>query len=88
MLKRLPTWLRAAVISGVQALVAALAVIVLALLVDVQAWLSDPTDPVNFSGQAAAAGAALIAFVQGVVVAIHRAARPPENTYPEPPHPA
>lgn len=85
MLQSLPTWLRAAVISGAQALGASLLVIVLATLVDVQAWLSDPTDPIEFSGQAAAAGAAIVAFAQGITVAIHRALRPVENTYPEPP---
>jgi hypothetical protein len=85
MLKNLPTWLRAAVISAVQAAVAAVLVVVLSLIVDVQAWVEDPSDPVEFRNHATAVFAALMAAAQAIVVAVHRAIRPVEDTYPEQP---
>lgn len=88
MLSNLPTWLCAAVISAAQAAAAAVLVVVLSLLVDVKAWVEDPADPIEFRNHATAVFAALMAFAQAVVVAVHRAVRPPENTYPEPPQPA
>lgn len=87
MLSKLPTWLRAAIITGLQTLAGAVLLIILNLLVDIQSWVSDRSNPVDFSTPAALAGAALLAFVVGVVTAVYRGLRPVENTYPEPPHP-
>lgn len=85
MLSNIPPWLRAAIITSLQALVGSLLVIALSLVVDVNSWLSDPTNPVNLSGPAKLALAALMTAVTGVVTAIYRAWRPPQNTYPEMP---
>lgn len=87
MLKALPTWLRAAVITAGQTAVAALLLVLLDVLFDVQDWVEDPTNPVDLSGAATAAGVVVITFLSGVVTAVVRAVKPPENTYPEPPKP-
>lgn len=86
MLNRLPPWLRATVISALQALAAGLLMILLDLLADVQDWVRDPTNPVDLSGAGTAAVLALFSFCTAVVVAVHRGLlNPPQNAYPEPP---
>jgi uncharacterized membrane protein (DUF485 family) len=85
MLKNLPTWLRAAVITGAQAAAASLLLLVLDLILDVQDWLSDPTNPVDVSGAGKAALGVLFTLITFVVTAVYRSVRPVENAYPEPP---
>jgi hypothetical protein len=85
MLSRIPPWLRAAIITGLQTLVGSLLLIVLSLILDVNDWLSDPTNPVDLSGPAKLALAAVVTFVSFIVTAVYRAIRPPQNTYPEAP---
>lgn len=85
MLARIPPWLRAALITGGQALIGSLLLILVSLAADVNDWLSDPTNPVDISGPAKLAMAAAITFVTFLVTAVYRAIRPPQNTYPEPP---
>lgn len=87
MLSKLPTWLRAAVITGLQTVAGAILLIVLNLALDIQGWVSDRENPVDFSTPAALGGAAVMAFVVGLVTAVYRAVRPVENAYPEPPKP-
>jgi hypothetical protein len=83
MLAKLPPWLRAAVITSGQTLVASLCIVVLALLLDLQDWVSDPTNPVDLSGAATAAVVAIVTFASGVVTAVWRALNPPAVTYPD-----
>jgi hypothetical protein len=85
MLSRIPPWLRAAIITGGQALLASLGLILVSLIADVNGWLSDPTNPVDISGPAKLAIAALFTFTTFLLTAVFRAWRPPQNTYPEPP---
>lgn len=85
MLRRIPPWLRAAIITSAQVAAGYLLLIVLNLLFDISAWLSDPTNPVDLSTPAKLAVGVLITFITGVVTAVYRAIRPPQNTYPEMP---
>jgi hypothetical protein len=84
-LAKLPPWLRAAVITAGQTAVGSLLLIGLSLLVDVNGWLADPTNPVDLSGPAKLALGVAVTFVSFVVTAAYRALRPPQNTYPEQP---
>lgn len=80
---KLPTWLRAALITGGQTLAAAVLVVLLDLLFDVQDWVRDPTNPVDLSGAATAVLIALVTFLAGLVTAIYRYVRPVERSYPD-----
>lgn len=85
MLKSLPTWLRAAVVTGAQAAAASLLLLFLDFLADVQGWIADPTNPVDLSGLGKAAIGVVFTLATFVVTAIVRVVRPAENTYPEAP---
>jgi ABC-type uncharacterized transport system permease subunit len=87
MLKNLPTWLRAAVITSGQAFVGTFLVTLLGLLGDVQDWVEDNSDPIDLSVPTKALASAVVALAVGIVTAIFRAVRPVENAYPEPPKP-
>lgn len=87
MLKSLPTWLRATVITAGQSLLGGVLAVVLSLLLDVQQWVSDPTNPVDISGAGTAVILLLFTFCTAVVTAIMRKVKPVENSYPEPAHP-
>jgi hypothetical protein len=87
MLQRLPTWLRATVITSGQSLIGGVLAVVVSLLFDVQQWISDPTNRVDISGAGTAFVLLLFTFCTAVVTAIQRRLQPPENTYPEPPQP-
>jgi hypothetical protein len=87
MLANLPTWLRAAVITGTQAAVASLTLWLLDVIADVQGWVSDPTNPVDISGAGKALVSILFTAVTFIVTAVYRAWKPVENSYPEPPKP-
>jgi hypothetical protein len=87
MLANLPTWLRAAVITSVQAFVGTFLVTLLGLLGDIQEWVEDSTNPVDLGVPAKAIGSAVVALAVGVVTAVFRAVKPVENSYPEPPKP-
>lgn len=80
-----PTWLRAAVTTGLQTLGGAVLAVVLGVLLDVQQWISDPTNPVDLSAAGAAIAGAFVAFCTALVTAVTRRINPPENSYPEPP---
>ena len=84
MLQNLPTWLRAAVITGFQTFLGSFLVLLLGLLSDVQDWVDGGAVP-NFEWLAKALVSLIIAFVTGVITAAYRTVRPVENTYPEPP---
>lgn len=85
MLARIPPWLRAALITSGQAAIGSLLLVLLSLVADVNDWLADPTNPVDLSGPAKLVMAAALTFVTGVVTAVYRYLRPPQNTYPEGP---
>jgi hypothetical protein len=87
MLQRLPTWLRAAIITSGQAVIGSIVVIFVGMLTDIQDWVGDPTNPVDFPAYGAALGGLLVSFVIGLVTAVHRYFAPAPNTYPEPPVP-
>jgi hypothetical protein len=80
----MPSWLKAALISSVQAFIATLLITSLGLLVQVQHWIDDSTQVPDWNGAARVLGAAFVAAVMGVVVAIHRAVKPPEADYSGP----
>lgn len=86
-MQNLPTWLRAAVITGGQALVGSALLWLLDLVLDVQSWVADPTNPVDISGAGKALVSILFTFVTFVVTAIYRSVKPVENSYPEQPKP-
>jgi hypothetical protein len=86
-MKSLPTWLRAALITGAQALAASLLLILLNLVVDIQSWVSDRSNPVDLSGSAQAVAAAVMTFATFLVTAVYRSVKPVENSYPELPKP-
>lgn len=80
---RLPTWLRAAIITGLQALAGVVLLILADLLFDVQDWVADPTNPVDFSGPAKLVFAAVVSFLTGVVTAVYRYLHPVAKSYPD-----
>lgn len=84
MLSKLPTWLRASIITSVQTFVATFTVTLVGVLNDTIEWVQGGSPP-ELDVPTKAVVAALIAAVSGVVTAVHRAWRPPEDTYPEPP---
>jgi hypothetical protein len=84
MLKQLPTWLRAAVITGFQTFLGSFLVLLLSLVASVNEWIDGGVAP-DWSVLAKALSALVLGFVTGVLTAAYRAVRPVENTYPEPP---
>jgi hypothetical protein len=86
MLQNLPTWLRAAVITGFQTFLGSFLVLLIGLLSEVQDWVDGGAAP-NLEFAAKAIVSLVIAFVTGTLTALYRAVRPVENTYPEPPKP-
>lgn len=84
MLKTLPTWLRAAVITSIQTFIAATLVGFINLFGEVQSWVDDGVVP-DFSIFARTVASAAIAAAVGVVTAVYRVLRPVENAYPEQP---
>lgn len=84
MLKSLPTWLRAAVITSIQTFVAATLVGFINLFGEVQSWVDDGVAP-DFSIFARTVASAAIAAAVGVITAVYRVLRPVENAYPEQP---
>lgn len=87
MLLKLPTWLRAAIITAIQAALGAFLLWLIDLGADVQDWVSDSSNPVDISGSGRALLGLLIGLCTGVVTGVYRAIRPVENDYPEPPKP-
>lgn len=87
MLLKLPTWLRAAIITAVQALAGAALLWLIDLAADVQDWISDPANPVDISGAGRALIGLLIGLCTGIVTGVYRALRPVQNDYPELPTP-
>jgi uncharacterized membrane protein len=85
MLQKLPPWLRSAVVTGGQSFIAVFIVALVGLLNAVLGWLNDSGDPPDLGLFALTVLSAGIAFVIGVLTAIHRSVFPPQNTYPEPP---
>lgn len=82
-MKKLPTWLRAAVTTGLQTLAGLVLLGLLDLALDVQDWVADPTNPVDFSTFAKLVVAAVITFLSGLVTAVYRYLKPIETSYPE-----
>lgn len=85
MLLRLPPWLRAAIITAGQTALAAIALWLLDLIMDIQDWVADPTNKVDLSGAGKAFLTIVLTFLAFVVTAAWRALKPPQNTYPETP---
>lgn len=84
MLHRLPTWLRAALITGAQSFAGTVAVGLLGVLDAFNAW-AQTGDPVDLSVFAKLVAGAATAAAAGVITAVVRYFKPVENTYPEAP---
>lgn len=84
MLMKLPTWLRASLITAFQSFIGALIAFVLSLLKGAMEWVEDGTVP-DWSIGTKVFASAVLAIVIGLVTAAYRLARPVENTYPEAP---
>lgn len=76
--RRLPAWLRAALATSSQLLVASILLAVLGVLAD---WQAD--EPISWTGFLGAAKTATIIAVTGVVTAVYRWVKPPAAAYPD-----
>lgn len=78
----MPSWLKAALITSVQTFVASVLVTLLGLLAAVQEWIGGGDAP-DWSNAAKVVGSALVAAAAGVITAVQRYFKPPEETYNE-----
>lgn len=78
----MPSWLKAALITAAQAFFASAFVTLTGLLGQVQEWLDNGAEP-DWSSAAKLLGSALVAAVAGLLTAVHRGLKPPEQTYTE-----
>lgn len=77
----MPSWLRAALITSVQTFLATALVTLLGLLGEIQEWINDSTDEPDWSNAAKLVGSAFVAAVSGLITAVWRYLRPPEEDY-------
>lgn len=85
MLMRLPTWLRAAIITAAQVLAAAVLAVVLDVLRLLTVWAfgGDPPALDDLRAAALAIVGAILVFLTAVVTAIYRRIRPLAASYPD-----
>ena len=79
--RKLPSWLRAAIVTGWSTFVAAVALPLLGFIDDLQVWIAGNGEPPNVSQLGRLLAAAVLAFVAGVVNAVFRYFRPAETAY-------
>jgi hypothetical protein len=79
---RLPTWLRAAIITSAQAFAGTVLALFLAVVPELLGWINGGTIP-DLATYAKLLAGAVAAFVTGVVTAIYRKLKPIEQSYPD-----
>lgn len=79
---KLPTWLRAAVITSAQAFAGTVLALFLAVVPELLGWVNGGTIP-DLATYAKLLAGATAAFVTGVLTAIYRKLKPIEQSYPD-----
>lgn len=77
---KLPTWLRAAVITGAQTFVGTVLALFLAVIPDLLGWVNGGAIP-DLATYAKLLAGAVAAFVTGVLTAVYRKVKPIETSY-------
>lgn len=80
----MPSYLKAALITAAQTFIAATLATLLGLLGAVQDWVGGGAPP-DITAPAKVVMSALVAAVAGIVTAVWRAMKPPEQDYPDQP---